>query len=71
MVYSNFKEGTEDVKNVINPYANMHHVDILFTFNNSLQKEYDKNQVQQCLINLYKNGIEAMGEKGGTLSRCF
>ena len=67
MVYSNFKEETEYVKNVIIPYANMHHVDIQFTFNNSLQKKYDKNQVQQCLINLYKNGIEAMKEKGGTL----
>jgi two-component system, sporulation sensor kinase B len=67
MVYSNFKHETEYVQNIMIPYANMHQVDIQYTFANSLQKHYDKNQICQCLINLYKNGIEAMKESGGTL----
>jgi len=50
------------------PYANMHHVAIQVNFNNSLYKTFDINQIQQCLINLYKNGIEAMKKDGGTLS---
>jgi two-component system sporulation sensor kinase B len=68
MVYSNLKNETEYVKNVILPYANMHQVQIQFSFKNSLNTRYDKNQIQQCLINLYKNGIEAMKENGGTLN---
>ncbi|MGM0874096.1 MAG: ATP-binding protein [Bacillota bacterium] len=67
MVYSNLKVETEYTKNLIIPYANMHQVDVQFSFNNSLNKKYDKNQIQQCLINLLKNGIEAMKENGGTL----
>ncbi|GAA0359526.1 sensor histidine kinase [Bacillus horti] len=67
MVYSNFKEETEYVKNIITPYANMHRVDIEFYFDNDLKTYYDKNQVQQCLINLYKNGVESMKQSGGTL----
>ncbi|MEH7094108.1 HAMP domain-containing sensor histidine kinase [Neobacillus vireti] len=68
MIYSNLKEETEYVKNIITPYANMHQVDLKYTFSNSLSFKYDKNQIQQCLINLYKNGIEAMKEKGGVLT---
>ncbi|ULT58983.1 HAMP domain-containing histidine kinase [Neobacillus drentensis] len=68
MIYSNLKEETEYVKNIITPYANMHQVDLHYTFTNSLSFKYDKNQIQQCLINLYKNGIEAMKEKGGVLT---
>jgi two-component system, sporulation sensor kinase B len=67
MVYSNFKHETEYVQNIMIPYANMHQVDIRYTFANSLHKHYDKNQIRQCFINLYKNGIEAMKENGGTL----
>ncbi len=68
MVYSNLKEEAEYVKNIIIPYANMHKVDVQFSFHNSLNTRYDKNQIQQCLINLLKNGIESMKENGGTLS---
>ncbi|MDP4106829.1 MAG: HAMP domain-containing sensor histidine kinase, partial [Bacillota bacterium] len=68
MIESNLKEEAEYVKDIITPFANMHHVIIDFRFQNSLYFKYDKNQIQQCLINLYKNGIEAMKEKGGTLS---
>ncbi|WP_256717888.1 ATP-binding protein [Paenibacillus odorifer] len=68
MVYSNMKAESEYTKNIIMPYATMHKVDVQFNFNNSLNKSYDRNQIQQCLINLYKNGIEAMKETdGGTL----
>lgn len=67
MVYSNLKEELEYVKSIIIPYANMHQVDIQFNFQNSLMRTYDKNQIQQCLINLYRNGIEAMKGRGGTL----
>ncbi|WP_057760401.1 ATP-binding protein [Cytobacillus praedii] len=68
MVYSDLKEETEYVKNILIPYARMHNVDIQLSFHNSLAKKFDKSQMQQCLINLYKNGIEAMKEKGGILS---
>ncbi|WP_163100545.1 sensor histidine kinase [Peribacillus alkalitolerans] len=67
MVYSNFQEETEYVKNIMIPYANMHGVQIQYRFANSFNTTYDKNQIQQCLTNLYKNGIEAMKEKGGIL----
>lgn len=65
MVYSNLKTEAEYTKNIIMPYATMHQVDVQFSFNNSLNKRYDRNQIQQCLINLYKNGIEAMKDSGG------
>jgi len=65
MVYSNMKTESEYTKSIIMPYASIHKVEVKFSFNNTLNKNYDKNQIQQCLINLYKNGIEAMREKGG------
>lgn len=68
MVYSNFKDETEYVKNVITPYANLHKVTLQLSFSNTLFKKYDKSQFQQCLLNLYKNGIEAMKDNGGILS---
>ncbi|MGG3890632.1 ATP-binding protein [Metabacillus fastidiosus] len=68
MVYSNFETEMEYTKNLIIPYATMHQVDVQYHFNNSLNTKYDKNQIQQCLINLYKNAIEAMKARGGTLS---
>lgn len=67
MVYSNLKHEIEYVQNIMIPYANMHQVDIQCTFNNLLHTHYDKNQIHQCFINLYKNSIEAMKESGGTL----
>jgi len=68
MVYSNMEAESEYTKNIIMPFATMHKVEVQFSFNNSLNKSYDRNQIQQCLINLYKNGIEAMKDtEGGTL----
>lgn len=69
MVYSNLKVESEYTKNIIMPYASMNKVQVQFSFNNTQFIRYDRNQIQQCLINLYKNGIEAMKETdGGTLS---
>lgn len=65
---TDLKVETEYAKNILLPYANMHKVDIKLSFHNSLRKELDTNQMQQCLINLYKNGIEAMKDNGGVLS---
>lgn len=67
MVNSNFKDETDYTRNILLPYAHMHKVDIQLTFQNTLMKKIDKNQIQQCLINLFKNGIEAMKENGGIL----
>ncbi|WP_454193901.1 ATP-binding protein [Paenibacillus sp. Marseille-Q7038] len=69
MVYSNMKEEVDYTHEIIMPYALLHKVDVKLTFNNTLKAYYDRNQITQCLINLYKNGIESMTEKGGgTLS---
>ncbi len=67
MVYSNFVKDVKYVENIMQPYAKMNRVDILVRLTNTLKIEYDENQIQQCLINLVKNGIEAMRENGGTL----
>lgn len=69
MVYSNMREEVDYTHDIITPFALLHKVEVKLTFNNTLQAYYDRNQISQCLINLYKNGIEAMTEKGGgTLS---
>ncbi|WP_225229386.1 ATP-binding protein [Paenibacillus gallinarum] len=65
MVYSNMREEVDYTHEIIMPYALLHNVDVRLTFNNTLKAHYDRNQITQCLINLYKNGIEAMTEKGG------
>lgn len=65
MVYSNLKAELEYTHKLIKPYAAIHEVEVQFQFNNTLNTNYDRNQIQQGLINLYKNGIEAMREKGG------
>lgn len=67
MVFSNLKDETEYVVNILTPYANMYHVHIHLNFHNTSMLKYDKNQIQQCLINLFKNAIEAMKETGGIL----
>ena len=67
MVFSDFKNEIEYVENIMQPYAKMNQVDIQVCFTNTLKIKYDENQIQQCFINLFKNGIEAMKENGGTL----
>ncbi|WP_280770668.1 ATP-binding protein [Salipaludibacillus daqingensis] len=68
MVYSNLKVEIEYVNNIMIAYANLHQVKLDFHFNNGLCNNFDQNQIQQCLINLYKNGIESMSETGGILT---
>lgn len=65
MIYSNLYKEAEYTTNLLLPYARMHQVDIRLSFANTLSKRYDCNQMQQCLINLVKNGIESMKEIGG------
>ncbi|MBP2002254.1 two-component system sporulation sensor kinase B [Paenibacillus shirakamiensis] len=65
MVFSDLSAELEYTKNIIVPYASIHKVEVVFSFHNTLTTIYDRNQIQQCLINLYKNGIEAMKETGG------
>ncbi len=67
MIFSDFKNEIEYVENIMRPYAKMNQVDIQVRFTNTLQGRYDENQIKQSLINLFKNGIEAMQENGGTL----
>ena len=67
MVFSDFRKEVEYVENIMQPYAKMNQVNIQVRLTNTLKTEYDENQIQQCLINLVKNGIEAMQENGGTL----
>ncbi|MFD1738045.1 ATP-binding protein [Bacillus salitolerans] len=68
MVQSDLKEEFDYVHNIMLPYANIHDVKMQYEFSNSLQLRYDKSQIQQSLINLFKNGIESMKEKGGNLT---
>ncbi|PYZ92674.1 two-component sensor histidine kinase [Salipaludibacillus keqinensis] len=68
MVSSDLKTEVEYVNNIMVAYSNLHQVSLDFHFSNTLTKKFDQNQIQQCLINLYKNGIEAMKEHGGTLT---
>ncbi|NEW04566.1 two-component sensor histidine kinase [Paenibacillus sp. SYP-B3998] len=52
--------------NLINPYASMRGVDINFNMAPSLLVSANSEKLIQCLVNLAKNGIEAM-PNGGTL----
>jgi len=65
MIYSDLSGEIEYTKNLLLPYARMHQVDIQLNFSNTLCTRYDHNQMQQCLINLVKNGIESMQETDG------
>lgn len=67
MVLSDLKEEIEYVRNIMLPFANMHSIKLKLFFHNTLKKRFDENQMKQCLINICKNGIEAMQEKEGTL----
>ncbi|MCM3785347.1 ATP-binding protein [Neobacillus mesonae] len=67
MVYSDLSAELEYTTNIIFPYATIYNVEVRSQFHNTLKTSYDQNQIQQCLINLYKNAIEAMKEKGGGL----
>lgn len=65
LIYSNMSEELDYTRNVIMPYASVHGVEVKYKFQNSLKCSYDRNQIQQCFINLFKNAVEAMKELGG------
>ncbi|TMW70353.1 ATP-binding protein [Alteribacter natronophilus] len=62
MVTSDLKAEADYVNNIMIPYAKMHRVDVNFSFSNTLETTFDRNQLKQTLINLYKNGVEAVEE---------
>lgn len=67
MVFSDFAKDIKYVENIMQPYAKRNRVEILVRSTNTLKATYDENQMQQCLINLVKNGIESMQDHGGVL----
>ncbi|MGX9134121.1 ATP-binding protein [Rummeliibacillus sp. JY-2-4R] len=68
VIETDLQNEIEYALNILKPYANMHNVNFQFRFENTLNIALDKSQIQQCLINLIKNGIEAMQGHGGTLT---
>lgn len=62
----NVNEEIQHAINVITPLATMNNVQIQFSFTN--QDQYfikgERKKFQQCLINILKNGIESMENKG-------
>jgi len=54
------------VINIISPLATLHNIEVKSNINNSLFIHANANKIKQCLINIIKNGIEAMTQ-GGTL----
>jgi two-component system sporulation sensor kinase B len=57
---------SQKLANLISPYASLHGVQIDFEMEHSLWIEVNGEKLLQCLVNLTKNGIEAMPD-GGTL----
>lgn len=53
----------EDVKAAISPLSNKYKVEIEFHSEDKLEIYADYNRLKQVIINIVKNGIEAIGEK--------
>lgn len=64
---TNLIEDINYAMNILMPYAKMYNVQMKISFHNTLHRQFNKSEMQQCFINLFKNGIEAMSEKGGIL----
>ena len=62
-------EEIHHVTHIMTPLANMNGVAIDFTFDEEVKFFVmgERRKLQQCLINLFKNSIEAM-QNGGTLT---
>jgi two-component system sporulation sensor kinase B len=52
------------VINIISPLATLHNIEVKSSINNALYINANANKVKQCLINIVKNGIEAMTQGG-------
>ncbi|MER2256839.1 MAG: ATP-binding protein, partial [Priestia megaterium] len=65
----NISEEIHHVTHIMTPLANMNGVAIDFTFDEEVKCFVmgERRKLQQCLINLFKNSIEAM-QNGGTLT---
>lgn len=66
VVTSNLEKDMIYIKHVLTPYATIHNVTLAFDLHNQFSVTYEKNALRQSLINIIKNGIEAM-PKGGDL----
>src|SRR4051812_22318152 len=61
----NVNEEIHYAVNVITPLATMHGIQIkLFLLENHYFTKGESKRIQQCLINIFKNGIESMPDKG-------
>lgn len=52
------------ISNLITPYAAMRGIEIVFDIQADLRIKANSDKITQCLINLTKNGIEAMPDGG-------
>jgi two-component system sporulation sensor kinase B len=52
------------VINIISPLATLHNIEVKSSIINSLYINANANKIKQCLINIVKNGIEAMTQGG-------
>ena len=52
------------VKDVVNPYALLHNVEVQFKANEQLFINGEKQKLHQCLLNIMKNAVEAMPSGG-------
>ncbi|MDD9269790.1 ATP-binding protein [Paenibacillus sp. GCM10023248] len=64
LVQLNVSELTNKLSNLIHPYASMRGVEISIDMEPSLNIQANQEKLIQCLVNLTKNGIEAMPEGG-------
>lgn len=62
----NMRKELTNIKNFTDPYAAMNNVTIEMSLEENIYIAGEKEKVHQCLINIVKNGIEAMSQ-GGTL----
>lgn len=65
------KEEIEKVLELLYPYANNHSVRFIKNLTSGLYVNGDYAKFQQCILNLVKNGIEAMPDGGDLLICCY
>ncbi|TDF96604.1 sensor histidine kinase [Paenibacillus piri] len=61
-------EEIQYVSNVLSSYANLKNVQVHIHHESNLYVLGDRQKFRQSIINISKNGIEAMGERGGILT---
>ncbi|WP_028548874.1 ATP-binding protein [Paenibacillus sp. UNC451MF] len=60
----NLSEQMSQAVELVKPYANMHHVEIQTCWQTALTIYFDRKKLRQLIVNLIKNGIEAMPDGG-------